>query len=136
MNKYKTQDYVRTIYVLQKQKTVRAMDIVKRLNVSKPTVSISLKELEKDGYLYVRNDHAIRLTKPGEKLAEDVIESSKVFRKLLIDLGVDEAVASDDACYLERSISRESVLALRTLAECELSKTNSIGTSFHSEQNG
>lgn len=136
MNKYKTQDYVRTIYVLQKQKTVRAMDIVKRLGVSKPTVSISLKELEKDGYLYVRDDHVIMLTTMGEKLAEDVIESSKVFRKLLIDLGVDEDIASDDACYLERSISRESVLALRTLAECELSKTNSIGTSFHSEQNG
>lgn len=122
MNKYKIEDYVKTIYILQKTKPVRAMDIVKRLKVSKPTVSISLKELENGGFLYVQSDHVIILTKKGIETAKDVIEHSKVFYKLLISFGVDEVVASDDACYLAREISRDSSLALRSLAELELSK--------------
>ncbi len=44
------EDYLKTIYLLSKKGRFTA-HIAERLGVSKPTVSISLKSLEKEGYL-------------------------------------------------------------------------------------
>lgn len=46
------EDYLKAVYLLQKQNgSVRGADIAAELHVSRPTVSVSLKELEKEGYL-------------------------------------------------------------------------------------
>lgn len=47
------EDYLKAVYLLQKQNgSVRGADIAAELHVSRPTVSISLKELEKEGYFF------------------------------------------------------------------------------------
>ena len=47
------EDYLKAVYLLQKQNgSVRGADIAAELHVSRPTVSISLKELEKEGYKF------------------------------------------------------------------------------------
>lgn len=54
MKQQKTvEDYVKTIYLLEKQNGyVRGVDIAAQLGVSRPTVSVSLKALEKEGYVF------------------------------------------------------------------------------------
>lgn len=48
-----TEDYLKTIYILSDKGEVRGADIAKKLGVTKPTVCVSLKELEAEGYLYM-----------------------------------------------------------------------------------
>ena len=65
------EDYLKTIYLLQKQNScVRGVHIAVQLGVSKPTVSISLKGLEQEGYLFLDETHEVHLTDTGRKIAE------------------------------------------------------------------
>lgn len=50
--KKSVEDYLKTIYILSMGKKVRGVDIAEALKVSRPTVSITLKELSKEGYLF------------------------------------------------------------------------------------
>ena len=59
------EDYLKTIYLLSKKREVHGAYIAEALGVSKPTVSIALKSLEKEGYLTRDERHAIRLTETG-----------------------------------------------------------------------
>ena len=57
------EDYLKTIYLLQNQNgSVRGVDIAAQLGVSRPTVSISLKALEQEGYLLLDERHEVHLT--------------------------------------------------------------------------
>ncbi|MCR5402192.1 MAG: MarR family transcriptional regulator [Butyrivibrio sp.] len=55
----KVEDYMKIIYMLQRRGPVRGAYIAKELHVKKPTVSVSLKELEKEGYLRKLEDHSV-----------------------------------------------------------------------------
>lgn len=118
MKQQKTvEDYVKTIYLLEKQNGyVRGVDIAAQLGVSKPTVSISLKGLEKEGYVFLDEAHEVHLTDLGRKVAEETYERHQTFRTLLEDLGVDGKTAAADACLMEHAVSPESYKALRELA--------------------
>ena len=90
------EDYLKAVYLLQKQNgSVRGADIAAELHVSRPTVSVSLKELEKEGYLFLDG-------------ARD-----QTFQSLLEDLGVDGKTAAEDACQMEHAVSPKSYEALR-----------------------
>lgn len=52
-----TENYLKGIYMLSRTGTVRGTDIAVYLGVSRPTVSVSLKSLEKEGYLYLDDAH-------------------------------------------------------------------------------
>ena len=47
-----TEDYLKTIYLMAKNGEVRCAALAAELNVSNPTVCISLKALEQEGYLW------------------------------------------------------------------------------------
>ena len=66
------EDYLKAVYLLKKQNgSVRGADIAAELHVSRPTVSVSLKELEKEGLLQVgRGRGGSRITEKGLKKLE------------------------------------------------------------------
>ena len=66
------EDYLKAVYLLKKQNSsVRGADIAAGLHVSRPTVSVSLKELEKEGLLQVgRGRGGSRITEKGLKKLE------------------------------------------------------------------
>lgn len=112
------EDYLKTIYLLQRQNgCVRGVDIAARLDVSKPTVSVSLKGLEKEGYLFLDDAHEVHLTDTGQKIAEATYERHQTFQSLLENLGVDGKTAAADACQMEHAVSPESYEALKELAK-------------------
>lgn len=112
-----TEDYLKTIYILSLKGEVHATRLAEEFGVSKPTVSVSLKSLEKDGYIIRDENRAIFLTRSGKKIAKSVYERHCVLRKMLETLGVDKTTAASDACKMEHAVSPESFKALRKLTK-------------------
>lgn len=110
------EDYLKTIYILSQKKNVHGADIAGALNVSRPTVSVALKALAQEEYIFVDEAHEVHLTEKGRWIAEETYERHNTLRQLLVGLGVDEKTAAADACEMEHAVSRESYEALKTLA--------------------
>ena len=112
-----TEDYLKTIYLLSQKTEVNGAHIAEELGVSKPTVSVSLKALEREGYLTRDENHAVCLTEAGLKIAKATHERHQTFQTLLEDLGVDGKTAAADACLMEHAVSPESYEAIKGLAK-------------------
>lgn len=113
--KKSVEDYLKIIYTLSKQKAVHGSDVAGKLGVSRPTVSVALKALAEEGYVFVDDTHEIHLTERGRRIAEDTYERHNTLCRLLTELGVDEKTAAADACEMEHAVSRESYEALKRL---------------------
>ena len=107
--------YLETILVLYKRglERVRAIDIVKEMNFSKPSVSIALSNLKKEGYVSVDANGTVELTDTGLKIAKKIYERHVILSQLLVELGVSEKNASEDACRIEHVISDETFKAIK-----------------------
>ena len=106
--------YLETIYVLcSKQNTVRSIDVAEHMGYSKPSVSRAVGLLKKGEYIQVDKDGFITLTEKGAAVAGKIYERHTVLSRMLIALGVSEAVALEDACRMEHAISDESFEAIK-----------------------
>ena len=106
--------YLETIHVLlQKNGAVRSIDISEHMGYSKPSISRAVSLLKKGGYILVDKAGYITLTEIGEAVANKIYERHTVLSNMLIGLGVDPAVAAEDACKLEHAISDESFEAIK-----------------------
>ena len=107
--------YLETILVLYKRglERVRAIDIVKEINFSKPSVSIALSNLKKEGYVSVDANGTVELTDAGLKIAKKIYERHVILSQMLVELGVSEKTASEDACRIEHVISDETFKAIK-----------------------
>lgn len=104
-----SEDYLETIFVLsQKNEFVRSIDIVNELGFSKPSVSVAMKKLRESGDILMDDSGYITLTESGLAVAEKVYERHTVLTNILIELGVDPIIASEDACRVEHVISDET----------------------------
>ena len=120
----KAEDYMRVIYRLRENGLVRGAYIARELGVTKPTVSVALREMEAAGYLVIQPDRTVELTEKGEEIGKYVIERNEVILGLLTDLGVDAKTAAQDACRMEHGVGGESLAALKKLRQ--LLKSNDI----------
>ena len=106
--------YLESIYVLIKEKNdVHAIDVSEHLGYSKPSVSRAMGILKKGGYIVVDDDGHIRLTDEGLKIAESMYERHTILTRFLMNLGVDEKIAAEDACKIEHAISDSSFEAIK-----------------------
>ncbi len=101
--------YLITIYLLSISKEyVKSVDVAKKLEYSKPSVSRAIKILSKGGYIKLNDRKHIFLTKKGEKIAKEIYAKHISIKKLLLQLGVKEETAEKDACSIEHVLSNES----------------------------
>jgi Mn-dependent DtxR family transcriptional regulator len=108
------ENYLETILQLTlKNGTVRSIDIANELNFSKPSVSVAMKKLRKNGYLEVSPAGLITLSEKGMTIANTMNERHVLLREWLISLGVDENTAANDACRIEHVISEETFEAIK-----------------------
>ena len=106
--------YIETIYVLSKSSSyVRAVDICEKMGFSKPSVSRAMGLLKDGGYITVDSKGGIQLTEKGKDVAEKMYERHQIIASLLVKLGVDPDVATDDSCKIEHVISDESLEAIK-----------------------
>jgi Mn-dependent DtxR family transcriptional regulator len=106
--------YLETIYVLSRQSSsVRSVDVAEEMGYSKPSVSRAVGLLRKDGLLLMDETGELKLTEAGEEKARRIYERHTVLSKLLMNLGVDKATATEDACRIEHYISDRSFEAIK-----------------------
>lgn len=100
------ENYLECILIIGKEKgQVRSIDIAHRLEVTKPTVSVTMKQFRENGYVEMDSDGFLTLTEKGREIAERIYERHVVLTELLIGLGVDEKTAREDACRIEHDLS-------------------------------
>ena len=108
------ENYLETILMIsQKKGNVRSIDIANELEFKKPSVSVAMKNLRENGYINVDDNGFITLTPAGRGIAETMYERHILLSKWLVDLGVDEKTAVEDACKMEHVISKESFEAIK-----------------------
>ncbi|MBR3740223.1 MAG: metal-dependent transcriptional regulator [Clostridia bacterium] len=107
MNIHKSaEDYLEMILMLQEQKGyVRSIDIANALGVTKPSVSFAMKRLRENGYILMDEGNCITLTEKGMEIARRIYDRHKALTRFLIQIGVDEKTAREDACKIEHDIS-------------------------------
>ncbi len=106
--------YLETIYVLsQSSSAVRAIDIGEELGYTKPSVSRALGVLRDDGLIKKDSDGYIKLTEAGEIMAKRTYERHTVLTKILMELGIDEETATEDACRIDHYISDKTFEAIK-----------------------
>ena len=107
--------YLETILILQERlHNVRAIDIAKEMNFSKPTVSIALKKLKENDYVDI-NDHNnyVTLTEKGLAIANNIYDKHKTLTDFLVSIGVSKENSANDACKIEHDISEETFLCIK-----------------------
>ena len=108
------ENYLEAILMLRQEKgAVRSIDIAGKLEFSKPSVSIAMKNLRENGYIEMDGDGLITLTPAGQEIAERVYERHVLLTNWLVRLGVDREPAVEDACRIEHVISAESFEAIK-----------------------
>ena len=108
------ENYLETILILNRRNGyARAIDIAAELEFSKPSVSIAMKNLRENGYITVNSAGHISLTEKGAEIAERIYERHTFLSSWLVELGVDPAVAAEDACKIEHDIREETFQCLK-----------------------
>ena len=101
--------YLKTVLILEKRKKiVRAVDIARELDFSRPTVSQQIKNLTANGLVEVNDSKHILLTESGRKIAEETDQRHNGLVDIFTLIGVSEETALQDACRIEHYISQET----------------------------
>ena len=112
------EDYLEMILRLNEERGyARSVDIATGLSVSKPSVSVAMKQLREGNYIVMDKDNYISLTDTGMEIAHRIYERHKVLTRMLTMIGVDEKTAEDDACKVEHDISVQTFTALKDQLE-------------------
>jgi Mn-dependent DtxR family transcriptional regulator len=112
------EDYLEMILRLNEERGyARSVDIATGLGVSKPSVSVAMKQLREGGYILMDKDNYITLTDAGMEIAQRIYERHKVLTRMLAMIGVDEKIAEADACKVEHDISVQTFNALKDQLE-------------------
>ncbi len=110
--------YIETIHVLSKtNKYVRAIDVGTQMGFSKPSVSRAMKLLKEGGYIVIDDAGSITLTPAGREIADKIYERHTVLSDFLVQIGVPENIATEDACRIEHHISDESLQAIKRIKD-------------------
>lgn len=106
--------YLENILILSKNNNnVRSIDIAEKMGFSKPSVSRAMALLKNDDCITIDNLGHIFLTEKGKNIAEKIYERHVLLTKILMNLGVDEKTATEDACKIEHDISDASFEAMK-----------------------
>ena len=108
------ENYLETILMLKEEKgAVRSIDIARKMDFSKPSISRAMSRLRENGYITMDQEGWLGLTDAGREIAERIYERHRLLTEWLTALGVDPEVAREDACRMEHDISAETFDCIR-----------------------
>ena len=106
--------YLETILILSKElENVRAIDICKKMNFSKPSVSRAMKNLSNENYISISDKGYITLEEKGLNIAKKIYERHELLTEYFERLGISPQTAEDDACKIEHVISDETFKVIK-----------------------
>lgn len=130
------EDYMEAIYVVKiNRKSVKPIEIARKLNVKKPSVTGAVKKLSRKGFLRYRKYEDIVITEKGEKLARDIYRKHKLLSKFFIEvLQIKEDTAEEDACRMEHALSKPTLSKLTKFIEMSEIATRNLPASARSKR--
>ena len=103
------ENYLETILMLKEEKgAVRSIDIARKMDFSKPSISRAMSLLRENGYITMDKEGLIDLTDAGMEIASRIYERHRLLSKWLVARGVSPETASEDACRIEHDVSDET----------------------------
>lgn len=112
------ENYLEMILMLQQKKGfARSIDIATELSVTKASVSHATKLLRQNGYITMEADGLITLSQSGHEIASKMLKRHRQLARFLMNLGVSEQAAFEDACKMEHDLSEETFNAICNHAE-------------------
>lgn len=105
------EDYLEAILQLEGENgRVRSVDIANRLGVSRPSVNKAMGNLREAGMITQELYGDIFLTDTGRERASAVLGRHGLIKRFLTEvLGVENAVAEQDACKMEHIVSSQTI---------------------------
>ena len=109
--------YLKVLYRLEADGQIgRVRDMASGLGVTAGTVSAVLKKLEHSGLVMHDRYGLVKLTPPGNRVAECVVRRFDLLKEMLVVvLGLDLESAELDACAMEHTVSPATVNRIESL---------------------
>ena len=99
--------YLEAIYYIWNEgEAVRSARLADWLGVSRPTVTVALRRMSRDGMVRLNARKEIELTARGRRMAEAIVRRHRIMERWLTDgLGLDWVTADEEAARLEHAVS-------------------------------
>ena len=99
--------YLEAIYYIWAEgEPVRSARLADWLSVSRPTVTVALRRMTRDGMVRLNARKEIELTAKGRRMAEAIVRRHRIMERWLTDgLGLDWVTADAEAARLEHAVS-------------------------------
>lgn len=109
------EDYLMTMHVMERdQGEIVAARLAERMGVAPPTVTMTLKRMERDGWISGTGRKAVHLTETGRAAAHSVIRRHMLVEWLLVEmLKVPLEQVHEEAHGIEHAISPQLEARLR-----------------------
>ena len=100
--------YLEAIYYMWSEgEPLRSARLADWLGVSRPTVTVALRRMTRDGMVRLTSRKEIELTARGLKKAESIVRRHRIMERWLTDgLGLDWVTADEEAARLEHAVSQ------------------------------
>ena len=99
--------YLEAIYYIWNEgEPVRSARLADWLSVSRPTVTVAVRRMSRDGLVRLDARKEIELTAKGRRMAEAIVRRHRIMERWLTDgLGLDWVTADEEAARLEHAVS-------------------------------
>ena len=99
--------YLEAIYYMWSEgEPLRSARLADWLGVSRPTVTVALRRMARDGMVTLNRAKEIELTPKGRSAAESIVRRHRIMERWLTDaLGLDWVAADEEAARLEHAVS-------------------------------
>jgi len=126
------ENYLETIYILEtknnkeSKNVIRVTDIAKLTGRSKASVNIAIKSLVSMGYINHEHYGNIELTPAGREIGIEIAKRHSLFYTFLVKvLNVEESIADEEACKIEHTLSKDTVMKFRDFL-CKYCQDNEL----------
>ena len=111
------EDYLRGMYhLMEEEGSVRSVDLADYLNITKPSVSEMLHELNREGLVQYKKYSRLKFTSKGHEIAKKLTFKHRIIESFLKDvLKIRSNDIHDEAHRLEHAFSDESISRLSRL---------------------
>ena len=111
------EDYLRGMYhLMEEEGSVRSVELADYLNITKPSVSEMLRELNRGGLVQYKKYSRLKFTSKGHEIARNLTSKHRIIERFLKDmLKIDKKKVHGEAHRLEHAFSDESIEKLRML---------------------
>ena len=108
------EEYLKTIYILENsKKKIRVTEIAKKMNITKPSVTKAMRNLNELELIEYQTYGDIILTPKGNKMAKEILKREDIVETFLVEvLEIDSDVAKKEAIAMKHVISEETAKKL------------------------